>query len=432
MDILKQLKSLAEQVEVVNLRSEAATVEFEANKLKTSKVEETRGIAVRVVRDGKLGFAASSDETALNKLSANALESAYYGDPVPLQFPLSQPAASVVTYDRTIAELSIPRLVDMGHEILSMILEVEPDVQVNISLKRGENYITVRNHFGAEAIVKRSPLSIGLVVERIEGDDILVMFDRSGTTVWQEDYLDIARRTDEKLKRARRLTTIKSGKMPVLFSPSGALVLGLPLMEGINGKNVYTGVSPLAGKVGKDLFDEKISLVDDATLDGCFGSASYDDEAVPHQRNVVVDTGRLNLFLYDLKTAAQAGAESTGNGSRSLFVPPQPSPTNLVLENGDTSLEDMVSGIENGLLVEEVLGLGQGNIISGEFSNPLSLAFKIEKGEIVGRVKNAAIAGNVYELLRDVSALSQERQWVFNRFNLPYILLPEMNVVAKG
>lgn len=432
MDILKQLNSLAEQVEVVNLRSEATTVEFEANRLKTSKVEETSGIAVRVVRDGKLGFAASSDESALNKLSANVLESASYGDPVPLQFPLSQPAPDVVSYDRTIAELSIPRLVEMGYEILNMILEIEPDLQVNISLKRGEEHMTVRNHAGAQAVVQRSPLSIGLLVEYIEGDDILIMYGSSGTTVWHEDYLDVARRIGEKLKRSRRLTTINSGKMPVLFSPSGALVLGLPLLEGISGKNVYTGVSPLAGKTGESLFDEKINLVDDATLDGCFSSAPYDDEAVPHRQNVVIDHGRLNLFLYDLKTAAQAGVKSTGNGSRSLFAPPQPSPTNLILENGDTPLKDMVAGIENGLLVEDVLGLGQGNIISGEFSNPLSLAFMIEKGEIVGRVKNASIAGNIYELLKDVAALSQEQQWVYNRFSLPYILLPEMNVVAKG
>src|SRR3989337_743730 len=106
MDILKQLKPLTEQVEVVSLRSEATTVEFEANKLKTSKVEETRGLAVRVVRNGKLGFAASTNEAAVDKLAANALESAAYGDAVPIQFPLAQPASHVLTYDRTIAELS--------------------------------------------------------------------------------------------------------------------------------------------------------------------------------------------------------------------------------------------------------------------------------------------------------------------------------------
>ena len=82
--------------------------------------------------------------------------------------------------------------------------------------------------------------------------------------------------------------------------------------------------------------------------------------------------------------------------------------------------------------MEDVLGLGQGNVISGAFSNPLSLAFKIEKGEIVGRVKDVSIAGNVYDLLKNVAAVSRETEWVYNNFNLPYVLLPDMNVVTKG
>jgi len=91
----------------------------------------------------------------------------------------------------------------------------------------------------------------------------------------------------------------------------------------------------------------------------------------------------------------------------------------------------MIAGIDEGLLVEDVLGLGQGNIISGAFSNPLSLAFKIEKGEIVGRVKDVSIAGNVYDLLKDVTAVSQETLWVYGGLCMPYVLLPEMNIIAK-
>jgi PmbA protein len=220
--------------------------------------------------------------------------------------------------------------------------------------------------------------------------------------------------------------------MPVLFAPGGALALTLPLVEGINGKNVYTGISPLAGKVNERLFDDKVTLVDDGTIHGRFGSAPYDDEGVAHRRNVLIERGVLKGFLYDLKTAAQASVESTGNGSRSLFSPPDPAPTNLIWEAGDTPLAEMIAGIDEGLLVEDVLGLGQGNVISGAFSNPLSLGFKIEKGEIVGRVKNVSIAGNVYDLLKDVAAVSRETRWVYYDFNLPYVLLPEMNVVAKG
>jgi PmbA protein len=431
MDILKKIKAHAEQVEVVSLQNEATSVEFEANKLKTSKVEETKGIAVRVVRDGKLGFAASSDDTAMDKLAANALESAAYGDPVALIFPSAQPTVKVATYDPKIAELPIPRLVEIGNEIIALILNAAPEVRVNVSLKRGVQQLSIRNQSGAEIDFSRSPLSIGVEIDRIEGDDVLIMYDVLGVTLWNDNYLEFVQRLVEKLKLARNITSLRSGRMPVLFSPSGGLVLGIPLMQGINGKSVYTGISPLRGRVGEKLFDEKITLVDDGTLDGGLESAPYDDEGVPHRRNVIIDKGVLKGFLYDLKTAVMSGVESTGNGSRSLFSPPSPGTTNLIIEPGNTPLSEMIASIDYGILVEDVLGMGQGNVISGAFSNPLSVAFKIEKGEIVGRIKNASIADNVYTLLKNVSAVSQEQDWVYGSLCLPYILLPEMNIIAK-
>jgi PmbA protein len=431
MDILEQLKAQAAQVEVVNVQSESTTIGFEANKLKTSQVEETKGIAVRVVKDGRLGFAASSDESATDKLVTNVLESAAYGDEVPIVFPAPQPAPQVTTFDQTITDLSIPRMVEIGQEIVDLILQFEPEAHVNVALERGVQHRSIRNQAGIEVSFKRSPLSIFFEISRVERDDVLVMFDIMGMTVWDDDYAAFARQLGEKLELAQKSATIRAGRMPVLFAPTGALVLGLPLMLGLNGKNVYTGISPMIGKVGEKLFDDKITVVDDPIIDGRFGSASYDDEGVAHQRNVLVDRGVLKGFMYDLKTAAQSGVESTGNGSRGLFSPPGPSPTNLIFEAGETPLVDIIAGLDEGLLVENVLGLGQGNVISGAFSNPLSLAFKIEKGEIVGRVKDVSIAGNVYDLLQNVEVTSRETQWVYYNFYLPYVLLPDMNVVAK-
>jgi PmbA protein len=431
MDILKQLQTQADQVEVVNVHSESTTVGFESNRLKASQVEETKGIALRVVKNGRLGFAASSDESAIEKLIANVLESAAYGDEIPIVFPSPQLAPEVTTFDQNITELSIPRMVEIGEEIIDLILQVEPDARVNVALERGVQHLSIRNQAETEVSFKRSPLSIVFEVLRIKGDDVLSIFDVLGTTVWEDDYLAFARRVGEKLELAQKSAIIRSGRMPVLFAPSGALVLSLPLMLGLDGKGVYTGVSPMGGKVGEKLFDDKITIVDDPTLDGRFGSASYDDEGVAHRRNVLVEQGVLKGFVYDLKTAAQSGIESTGNGSRSLFNPPTPSPTNLVFQAGETPVAEIIAGIDEGLLVENALGLGQGNVISGAFSNSLSLAFKIEKGEIVGRVKDVSIAGNVYDLLQDVAAVSQETEWVYRYFNLPYILLADMNVVAK-
>jgi PmbA protein len=431
MDILSRLKTQVEQVEVAYIASESLTIGFEANRLKSSRIEETKGTAVRVVKDGRLGFAASSDESAAEKLVRNALESATYGDEIPITFPGPQPAADVVTFDPTISKLPISRLVEIGQEIIDLFLQVEPDVRVNVEMERSVQRLSIYNQTGTEIAFERSPLSIKLELSRIRGDDVFRIFDRVGTTRWDDDYLAFARRMARKLELAKKSATLRSGRMPVLFSPRGARVLSLPLTPGLNGKNVYTGISPMAGKVGARLFDEKISIVDDPTLEGRFGSAPYDDEGVAHRRNVFVDRGVLQGFMYDLKTATQSGVESTGNGSRSLFTPPVPSPTNLVLEVGETSLAEMMASIDEGLLVENALGLGQGNVISGAFSNALSLAFKIEKGEIVGRVKDVSIAGNVYDLLQDVAGVSQESEWVHNNHRLPHILLSDMNVVTK-
>jgi PmbA protein len=114
------------------------------------------------------------------------------------------------------------------------------------------------------------------------------------------------------------------------------------------------------------------------------------------------------------------------------FDPPEPALTNFVIQPGETPLKDILAGIDRGILVEDLLGIGQGNIISGAFSNPLALAFKIEKGEIVGRVKDLSIAGNIYDILKNVAAVSSEAQWVYNTFHAPYILIPEMSVAGNA
>jgi PmbA protein len=312
------------------------------------------------------------------------------------------------------------------------VLPVEPNARCNVSLERNLVSANIRNQTGLDISFKNSPLTFGLEIDRIEGDDILILYDQLGTTLWEDTYLDFVRRLVQKLEQARNITTIRPGKMPVLFAPAGTLALGLPLSMGLNGKEVYKGTSPMKGKVGEKLFDEKITLLDDGTLDGKSASAPYDDEGEPHRRNVLVEKGVLKGFIYDLKTAASSGVASTGNAARSLFNPPDPALTNFVIQPGETALKDILSGIDQGILVEDLLGIGQGNILSGAFSNPLALAFKIEKGEIVGRVKDLSIAGNIYDLLKDVEAISQETQWVYNIFQAPYILIPEMNVAGKA
>jgi PmbA protein len=430
--MLNQLMQQAEQAEVFEIESEATKIGFEANQMKSFNVEETRGVAARVVVGGKLGFAASSDLDATDKVVTNALESAQHGDAIPtLRFPAPRPGPQVQVYDPALAALPTERLIEMGQEIVATVLEADADAHVNVDLVRRVRKTGVRNSAGTEVNVQKAPFSVEVMVERVRGDDVLIIFEEFSTAVEDEGYRACAQKIAEKLRLAQRASTLASGRMPVLFSPAGALALVMPILEGLNGKNVYRGISPLAERIGETLFDAKLTLVDDPTLDGRPGSGSHDDEGVPRQRRALTEGGTLRGFIYDLKTAAQAGVEPTGHGARGLFGPPGPSFSNLILEAGETPLAEIIAGIDEGLLVEDVLGLGQGNIISGDFSNNLSLAFKIEGGEIAGRVKDVSIAGNVYQDLRQVEALSRETAWVQSGLLAPYVLLSELNVVTK-
>jgi PmbA protein len=431
MDILKELMPQTEQVEVVKLQSESVTVGFENNRLKSSQSEETTGTAVRIIKDGKLGFSASSTAGADEKLVRNVLESAAYGDEISLSFPEDKHLKDVLNYDKVIAELPIPKMVEMGQKIIDTLLESDPELQVNVNLVRGTRKFGLKNQAGFDNTYQKSPLSIEFEIFRIEGDDVFIIWDATATTVWQEDYLAPARRAGDLFESGRKIVKMKSGRMPVLFAPKGTAVLAVPLLEGLNGKNVYTDISPMKEKVGEGLFDPKLTIVDNPTIDGRYNSAPFDDEGVASMRNVLIEDGVLKGFYYDLKTASLSGVDPTGNGARGLFNPPSPSTSNFIIEPGDTSLQEMIAGIDQGLLVQEALGVGQGNTVSGAFSNTLSLAYLIDKGKIVGRVKDVSIAGNIYDVLTNIAAISRENEWIYYKYCLPYILIDDMNVVAK-
>jgi len=431
MTLLERLSEKSEQAEVFSIESESVQVSFEANVLKSAQVEETRGIALRAIVDGRLGFAASSDLAAEEKLLDNILASAQHGDPAPFAFPEPTAGPQVEVYDERVAGLTIAGLVSLGQELMAIVHQVDPQVHVKLDLERSVRRVSVHNSQGGRAEEVRSPLSIGLMIERVRGDDLLVLYDYWSATSLEEPPHAFMQGIAHKLELAEQSATVRSGRQPVLFSPMGATVLGLPLMEAVDGKNVYRGTSPLAGRLGEQLFDSQLTLIDDGTLDGRPGSASHDDEGVPTQRTVLIEDGTVRGFLYDLKTAAQALATSTGNGSRGLFSPPRPSPSNVIVGPGKTPLADIIAGIEEGVLVDSPLGLGQGNVISGVFSNSWGLAYRIEKGEIVGRVKDISIAGNVYQDLRHIAAISQESEWVYGGLRMPYILLESVNVTSK-
>ena len=204
----------------------------------------------------------------------------------------------------------------------------------------------------------------------------------------------------------------------------------MPLMSAFNGKTVLEGASPIGDKLGKVVFDKNLNLQDDPTIPYRPRSQPCDDEAVPCQRTPLITNGTVSNFLYDLQTAAKAKTKSTGNAQRMGGLP-TPGPHAFVVTPGKTSFDDMVKSIDEGLVVEQLIGAGQGNMLGGDFSGNVLLGFKIEKGEIVGRVKDTMVSGNVYQLLKEISAIGSDAKWVGGMMSTPSILCANVSVASR-
>ncbi|MCX6003986.1 MAG: metallopeptidase TldD-related protein, partial [Chloroflexi bacterium] len=120
----------------------------------------------------------------------------------------------------------------------------------------------------------------------------------------------------------------------------------------------------------------------------------------------------------------------TGNGHRQGGLP-TPSPHAFVITSGNTSFDDMVKSVEEGLVVEQLMGAGQGNMLGGDFSGNVLLGFKVEKGKIVGRVKDTMVSGNTYQLLKDIAAIGSDVKWVNGVLNTPSLLCNNVSVTSR-
>jgi PmbA protein len=234
------------------------------------------------------------------------------------------------------------------------------------------------------------------------------------------------------LEHARRIVGAPEGDVPVLFTPHGvAEALLSPLMAGLNGRAVLRGASPLVDKLGTRMLGEVFSLYDDPTLPFAPGSRICDDEGVPSRRVPLVERGVIASFLYDLQTAAQAGAESTASGHRGLGTMPGPAPSVLLVQEGEVSEEALLSGLKQGLVVEHLLGAGQSNVQGGEFSANVLLGYLVKDGRIEGRVKNTLVSGNVYNVFNRILGIGDRGRWVGGSLKTPALLCEGVSIAAK-
>jgi PmbA protein len=333
----------------------------------------------------------------------------------------------VSTHAVRAATASLDRLTAFGHELVERVSR--EGCQVNVAIEREVADTRIANTAGVDATYPATGVSISVDLTRFAGDDVLLIYDfYAGVDLPEPTDLDALVHTIEnRFAPALRVVEPPEGSLPVVFTPSGQSAVLLPLEQAFSGKAVLQGVSPLAGKVGAQLFDERFALTDDPLAAGRAGSRPLDDEGVPSRVVPLVQRGVVQQFVYDLETAARAKTASTGHGSRGTFGKPHIRYSNLVVgpggpdpRAGGATVRQLGGGlfddIADGLIVDDLIGVGQGNVIGGAFSHPVALAFRVQRGEITGRVKDAAVAGNVYELLKRIGGFGNDGRWMGSRW----------------
>ena len=440
--MIDRLLAAAGHADVLWRREERTAIAFDAGRLKTAGITEEAGINLRVVAAGRMGVAGTTAAAPdLGELVARARASAELGEDLDLVFPPTSPLPHVPTFFDRAADASLDDLIALGRGLVERL--AREGCQVNVAIEREVGETAVGNTAGARGGYAATGVGVTAEIIRIAADDVLMIYDQYvGGDLPSGDALEaLARSIEMRLEAALTIVSPPEGALPVVFTPAGLAAIVLPLEQALSGKTVLQGSSPLAAKVGEQAFDPRLSIVDDPVAPNGPASRPLDDECVPSARTALVERGIVRGFVYDLETAARAKARSTGHGRRGIFGKPQIRYTNLIVGPGPDGVGaqhaaplqlggGLISDVKDGLIVDDLIGVGQGNVIGGGFSHPVGLAYRVQGGEITGRVKDAAVAGNVYDLLKSIAGFGTDGRWLGSRWS-PSLRLDGVSVARR-
>ena len=212
-----------------------------------------------------------------------------------------------------------------------------------------------------------------------------------------EDPKIVGQRAADRTLRRLNPRKIASGTMPVVFDKRVAGGLISHLASAANGSAIARGTSFLKDAMGTIVLPASLSLIDDPLRRRGLASMPFDGEGIATRRLAIVDQGRLASWVLDLATARQLGLATTGHARRGTSGTPSPSTSNLYLDGGTGSVDELIADIDRGILVTDLMGFGV-NLVTGDYSRGAA-GFLIENGKIAYPVSEITIAGNLKQML---------------------------------
>jgi PmbA protein len=429
--IIGQLKKKGLRGDTFGVESEITSVKFVANTSHGIETKLGKGLGLRIVKDGRIGFSSTTNYDKRDELVDTAIATSRFGDEARFELPQPTDFPRPKTSDPRVQNLTTETMVETGEEIIDRFLEKEPEAKFDVQLTKSTGRVRLYNTEGNDARYENAGYYVG-----VEG---LLIIDSS--LVWVYDYVnlssgaplaidDLIQRNSELLRQARRKAHLESKNYPALLMPLAAIDFLQALMPGVNGKLFQKGISPLIGKENQPILDSKLTIYDDGLRDFGEGSAPFDGDGLPQRRTPVIENGVFRNFLFDLQTGGSVGRPSTGNGQRSYGSLPSPGFNNLVVQPGKSQFKDALAGLGEGVVVYSAVGGGQSNLLAGDFSLNVSLGYKIENGAVTGRIKDVMVAGNFYDAgkeLEDVGAVTTD----LGNFYLPFFWFKSLSFAAK-
>ena len=429
-EILDSAKKLVNEAEIFCIKGKEFPVVFKANRFYTSEKKDFEGLGIRVINKGKLGFANTTKVEACGAILDFAKNASKYGEPAKFAFPEKVKMKPIKTFYKCVKKITQDEIKERSYYLIKEILKKEKNAKIDIEFKMAEWKIRIMNTKGLDVTYQKTQTSMNLL--------IFLVIDSSFTWIYKikvspkkifinkKDLKELLK----KVELTKKVVTVNSGTMSVIFMPSVMPMHLRSFMMGVNGKLIQKGSSPIKHKKNKKLLDKRVTIYDNALLNGGVRSRPFDSEGVVSRRIPIFKNGVLKNFLFDLQTAGILGKKSTGSAVRGFDEMPYPGMSNIIVSPGKWSVADMVKDIKDGIIVHNVIGGGQSNLLAGDFSCNVSLGFKIKDGRIVGRVKNTMVAGNVYDAMNNIEGIGKKIDNI-GSFYTPAFYFKSLNIVSR-
>jgi len=433
--IKKVMNKGCDAAEVFIKESKGISVEAKEGTVEALEASKDFGIAIKVIKKRKLGFAFTTDHGEVNRAIEKAVDYAEWtADDEYVDIPDNMPAADVLIFDENIRDIRDEDIIK--NAILLEEIAVNYDGRIKrvrkAAVNAGTGNTTIMNSRGVNASYKSTFTSASVTA---------MAQDKSGDSQVGWDYASSRRIEDIDLKSVGEGAAIKAlelldsrkisaVKVPVILSPYVAVDFLEILSSSLSAEAVQKRRSFLIGKVGKQIISPIINIIDDATKPWGTGTSPVDDEGVPTKNKTLIANGVLNGYIHNTYTAKKDGVTSTGNASRgSSKSLPGVGVTNFYIDT-DTANQgkDLAGSLNKGIVILGAMGVHTANPVSGDFSVGIS-GMWIENGKPLYPVKEAVISGNILDLFRKVEAVGNDLRF-YGSVGAPSLLIGDMDISA--